>query len=80
MELDLLSTAEEIYKSISSDSLILNTEISLQLFSLYLQQGKAGEADQMIKNAVVLNPDYENVTELACAFLKNSRTGKAHWI
>ncbi|MBM7713115.1 tetratricopeptide (TPR) repeat protein [Bacillus thermophilus] len=73
MELDLLSTAEEIYKSISSDSLILNTEISLQLFSLYLQQGKAGEADQMIKNAVVLNPDYENVTELACAFFEEQQ-------
>lgn len=70
MELDLLSTAEDIYKSISSDSLILNTEVALQLFSLYLQQGKTEEADQMIKNAVVLNPDYQNVTELACAFFE----------
>lgn len=71
MELDLLSTAEDIYKSISSDSLILNTDVALQLFSLYLQQGKTGEADQMIKNAVVLNPDYQNVTELACAFFED---------
>src|SRR5690606_5359725 len=52
---------------------ILNTEVALQLFSLYLQQGKTGEADQMIKNAVVLNPDYQNVTELACAFFEDQQ-------
>ncbi|HBZ08555.1 MAG TPA: GTP-binding protein [Bacillus bacterium] len=67
-ELGFLSTAEDIYKSITTESLILNTEVALQLFTLYLEQRKYEEADQMIKNAVAIHPDYQNVTELACAF------------
>lgn len=69
-ELGFLRTAEDIYKSISAESLILNTEVALQLFTLYLEQGKNEEADQMIKNAVAIHPDYQNVTELACAFFE----------
>ncbi|VEF48988.1 P-loop containing nucleoside triphosphate hydrolase [Bacillus freudenreichii] len=72
-ELGFLSTAEDIYKSITTESLTLNTEVALQLFTLYLEQSKYGEADQMIKNAVVLNPDYQNVTELACAFFEERK-------
>ncbi len=69
-ELGFLSTAEDIYNSITTDSLILNTEVALQLFTLYLEQQKYPEADQMIKNAVAIHPDYENVTELACTFFE----------
>ncbi|MFD1707749.1 GTP-binding protein [Siminovitchia sediminis] len=72
-ELELLDTAEDIYKSITTDSLVLNTEIALQLFTLYLEQNKYEEADQMIKNAVAIHPDYQNVTELACAFFEERK-------
>ncbi|MDZ5473024.1 GTP-binding protein [Bacillus sp. 31A1R] len=65
IELDLLSTAEDLYNSISTDNLTLNTEISLQLFSLYIQRGKHDLAVKEIKKAVASNPDYPNVTEAA---------------
>lgn len=76
-ELGFLSTSEDIYKSITTESLILNTEVALQLFTLYLEQGKYEEADQMIKNVVVLNPDYQNVTELACAYFEDRKDWKS---
>ncbi|GIN74654.1 hypothetical protein J14TS2_51290 [Bacillus sp. J14TS2] len=69
-ELDLHDTAEEIYQSIKTDSLLLNTEIALQLFGLYVLQRNHDEAKQMILNAVLLNPDYPNVTKLARAFFE----------
>ncbi|MBS4179333.1 tetratricopeptide repeat protein [Lederbergia citrea] len=72
-ELELLDTAEDIYLSIKTDSLVLNSEITLQLFGLYLAQGKLQEADQMIKNGVILNPDYPNVTNLARAFFEKQQ-------
>ncbi|HLU23480.1 MAG TPA: hypothetical protein VKZ77_13530 [Bacillaceae bacterium] len=68
VESDILDTAENIYKSITTDSLILNTEINLRLFHLYVQQNKFNEANQMIKNAVVLDPDYRNVSKIAYSF------------
>ncbi|WP_062105808.1 tetratricopeptide repeat protein [Bacillus niameyensis] len=70
LELDLLDTAEEIYQSITTDSLVLNIEIALQLFGLYIMQNKTHEAKQMIQNAVILNPAYPNVTKLARAFFE----------
>ena len=70
LELELLDAAEDIYKAITTDSLILNTEVALQLFTLYIEQGKRQEADQMIKNAVILHPGYPNVTRLARAFFE----------
>ena len=41
LELELLETAENIYKSIKTDSLMLNTEVALQLFSFILNKEKA---------------------------------------
>ncbi|MEK3890136.1 GTP-binding protein [Bacillus sp. FSL K6-3431] len=70
-ELDLLETAEKIYQSIKTDSLTLNTEITLQLFGIYLAEQRKLDADQMIKQAVMINPDYPNVTKLARAFFED---------
>jgi tRNA U34 5-carboxymethylaminomethyl modifying GTPase MnmE/TrmE/tetratricopeptide (TPR) repeat protein len=67
-ELGMLPKAEEIYKSIATDSETLTTEIALKLFSLYSIQSKTDLAFQTIKEAVSLNPDYLNVTALARNF------------
>ncbi|WP_026582661.1 dynamin family protein [Bacillus sp. J33] len=69
-ELDLLSNAEDYYKSIEADSDVLKTEVLLQLFSLYIQRGKLEMAVESIKKAVSLNPDYPDVTELAREFFE----------
>ena len=39
-EMGMLTNAEESYKSIVTESMTLNTEVSLQLFSLYIEQGR----------------------------------------
>ncbi|MBS4209306.1 GTP-binding protein [Bacillus sp. FJAT-50079] len=70
LELELFETAENLYRSISTDSLTLNTEITLQLFELYLSEQRIAEADQMMKHVVVLNPSYPNVTTIARAFFE----------
>ncbi|MBS4198247.1 hypothetical protein KHA93_01050 [Bacillus sp. FJAT-49732] len=70
-ELDLYDTAANIYQTIKTDSLTLNMEITLQLFGVYLAQGKYSDAHQSILNAVNLNPDYPNVTKVARAFFEN---------
>ncbi|MGJ7919208.1 GTP-binding protein [Neobacillus sp. LXY-4] len=72
-ELELFSNAENIYKSIDSDSTTLKTEVLIQLFSLYIQEGKLGDAVQMIKQAVALNPDYPTVTQLAKLFFEEQQ-------
>ncbi|MFO1442488.1 GTP-binding protein [Bacillus sp. Bva_UNVM-123] len=69
-ELQLHSTAEEIYKTVQTDSAMLQTEVLLQLFSLYIEQGKHEEAVVAIKRAVDLNPDYPDVTVLARAYFE----------
>lgn len=69
-ELGLLPTAEEIYKSITTDDLTLHTEVSLQLFSLYIERGKLELATEVIKETISLNPDYPNVTSLAQTFFE----------
>jgi tetratricopeptide (TPR) repeat protein len=69
-ELDLLSNAEDFYKSIETDSEVLKTEVLLQLFSLYIQRGKLELAVESIKEAVRLNPDYPDVTDLARGFFE----------
>ncbi|WP_257958567.1 GTP-binding protein [Bacillus sp. V3-13] len=68
--LEILSTAENIYKSVQTDNVILKTEVFLQLFTLYIQQGKLDSATKVIKEAVALNPDYPNVTEIARTFFE----------
>ncbi|PLR96922.1 dynamin family protein [Bacillus sp. T33-2] len=71
-ELGLLTTAEDIYKSVHTESLVLKTEIALQLLSVYIEQGKRDEAVNVIKGAVALNPEYPNVTGLARAFFEEN--------
>ena len=38
-DLELYSDAEAIYKSIFSEAMTLNSEVLIQLFSLYIQEG-----------------------------------------
>lgn len=76
-ELELHKTAEDIYKSIISDSIILNTEIGLQLFSLYIVQNNLAAAFKVIKKVVDLNPDYPNVTEIARDFFEEQQDWKS---
>lgn len=78
-ELGLLSTAEDIYTTISTDNATLNTEVALQLFSLYFERGKTDAAISTIKRTIAANPEYPNVTEIARAFLKDSRIGIMLW-
>ena len=68
LELDLLPTAEEIYKSIKTENVTLNTEISLQLLTLYMVREKHEQANRVVKKVVALNPDYPNVTTIARSF------------
>jgi tetratricopeptide (TPR) repeat protein/GTPase SAR1 family protein len=76
-ELGQLSTAEEIYKSIETDSSVLQSEVALQLFALYIDQGRLEKADQVIKKAVSFNPDYPNVTDIARAFFEKHKDWKS---
>jgi tetratricopeptide (TPR) repeat protein len=72
-EIELFATAEEIYKLIVSDSPTLNTEIAIKLFTLYQHEGKLESAVNMIKQAVLINPDYSNVTEIARMFFEEHK-------
>jgi tetratricopeptide (TPR) repeat protein len=76
-KLELYKTAEDVYKSITTDSVILNTEIGLQLFSLYIEQGNLESAFKVIKKVVHLNPDYPNVTEIARDFFEEQQDWKS---
>jgi tetratricopeptide (TPR) repeat protein len=77
VDLGLFAHAEDLYTGIVTESLILNTEISLQLFFLYTKLGKLEKADNMIKWAVSLNPDYPTVTELARNFYEEHKDWKS---
>jgi tetratricopeptide (TPR) repeat protein len=76
-ELGQLSTAEEIYKSIDTESSVLQSEVALQLFSIYIDQGRLEKADQVIKKALSFNPDYPNVTDIARAFFEKHKDWKS---
>ncbi|MCS0542820.1 hypothetical protein NXY55_22860, partial [Aeromonas veronii] len=67
-ELGLLSNAEEVYGSIISTNKILTSEVSLSLFSLYLEDNKIDAAYRVIQEAVESNPDYPNITTVAKHF------------
>lgn len=71
MELGLLDYAEKYYKEVDTDSLPLQSEVLLQLFSLYIQQGNQERAVAAIKDAVALNPDYSDVTEIARRYFED---------
>lgn len=75
-ELQLLSTAEDIYKAIQTESDVLKIEVLLQLFSLYLERGKLELAVEAIKQAVLLQPDYPDVTDIARAFFEEHKDWK----
>ncbi|GER66787.1 GTP-binding protein [Weizmannia acidilactici] len=71
-ELGLTGMAEEIYKTIQTDSMILKTEVALQLISLYIEEQKHEQAVQTIKQTVAMNPDYPNVTKIARAYFEKN--------
>ncbi len=70
-ELAMYANAEELYKSIETESIILNTEVGLQLFALYIKLNKTEMADKTIKKVVKLNPDDSQVTEIARSFFES---------
>ncbi|MFB1050632.1 tetratricopeptide repeat protein [Paraliobacillus sp. JSM ZJ581] len=71
MELGLLEDAEGLYRQVNTSSLALQSEVLLQLLSLYVQQGNQIKAVSTIKEAVTLNPDYPRLTEIAQAYLED---------
>jgi tetratricopeptide (TPR) repeat protein len=71
--LGLLSTAEDLYCAINTNDLTLNTEVALQLFSLYIERGKLDLALSVIKKTIAINPDYPNVTEVARTFFEEQQ-------
>ena len=72
-ELEMRSTAEELYKSIVSENLVLRAEVALQLFTLYIEEERFDLASETIKNLVSFHPDYPNVTELARSFFDSQK-------
>ncbi|MYL56734.1 hypothetical protein GLW20_04385 [Virgibacillus halodenitrificans] len=71
VELGLLEEAEGLYLQVDSPSLVLKSEVLMQLFSLYVQQGNQRKAVSTIKEAVSLNPDYSRVTEIAQTYFED---------
>ncbi|MEH7381388.1 GTP-binding protein [Bacillus sp. JJ1533] len=67
-ELGLLSNAEEVYGSIISKNKILTSEVSLSLFSLYLEDQKIDAAYRVLQEAIDGNPDYPELTSIAKRF------------
>lgn len=72
VQLDLLELAEDIYKEVKTDSIVLKMEVLMQLFDLYKKLNKREQATEAIKNAVNLLPDYNFVTEDARQFFEES--------
>jgi len=73
LELEEYSTAESFYKSIITDSELLTTEISLQLFTLYFQKGNHEMALDIIKGLTISNPDYSNITNIAKTYYEEQQ-------
>lgn len=72
-ELGQYSKAENIYNTTKTENITLNTEVALQLFSLYIEQGKLSDAFKIIKKGVSLNPDYPNITKIARTFYEEQQ-------
>ncbi|MGN1400794.1 MAG: dynamin family protein [Bacillus sp. (in: firmicutes)] len=72
-ELELASTAIDGYKAIETDNIVLQTEIALKLFEIYLKEQKNELAVNYIKKAVAIHPDYEKITEVAQLFFEQSK-------
>ncbi|KAB2331126.1 GTP-binding protein [Cytobacillus depressus] len=75
-ELDLLSSAEDLYQTIHTESDVLKTEVLLQLFATYIARGKLDSAGESIKEVIAFNPDYKNVTSLAQEFFEEHQDWK----
>ncbi|MGN1386863.1 MAG: GTP-binding protein [Bacillus sp. (in: firmicutes)] len=71
-ELDLYPTAIETFKSIVTENNLLNTEIALKLFQIYVEEEKQDLATDYIKQAVTLDPDYPKVTNIARYFFEQN--------
>ncbi|UOQ84448.1 GTPase domain-containing protein [Gracilibacillus salinarum] len=72
-KMNLLAISEDIYNAVETDSEVLQTEVLLQLFSLYIQLDNCAKAVATIKQAVDLNPDYPDVTEMARLFFEEQQ-------
>ena len=72
LELEQYELAEELYRSIETDSLVLQMEVKLPLFNLYYNAERMVEADKVIKEALDLNPDYPNLTKIARLFFEEN--------
>lgn len=70
LEMGLLEHAEKFYKEVDTTLVALKSEVLLQLFSLYIQQGNQEMAVDTIKKAIKLEPDYSRVTELAKGYFE----------
>src|SRR5690606_238900 len=70
LEMGLLEHAEKFYKEVDTTSVALKSEVLLQLFSLYIQQGNQEMAVDTIIKAIKLEPDYSRVTELAKGYFE----------
>ncbi|MFS0880318.1 hypothetical protein CHH83_04175 [Bacillus sp. 7586-K] len=66
--LGLLSAAEEKYLAIATDDVPLKIEVALKLFTLYQEIDKYENAYETIKNAILLDPDYPQLTKIARSF------------
>ncbi|MFV2048876.1 GTPase domain-containing protein [Metabacillus sp. YM-086] len=71
-QLGLLSAAEDMYNSIETSEDTLKSEVALKLFFLYKERGKMEHAYETIKKAVLLDPDYPNVTRVARDFYEEN--------
>lgn len=70
MEMGLLEEAEKFYMGVQTKSVILKSEVLLQLFSLYIEQDQLEKSVETIKKAVELNPDYSYVTKVAKTYFE----------
>lgn len=71
MEMGLLGDAENFYLGVQTESVILKSEVLLQLFSLYIEQDQLEKSVETIKKAVELNPDYSYVTKVAKTYFED---------
>lgn len=75
-QLGNLKEAEEAYASVSSNEKVLDIEIALQLFSLYVETNNREGAYEQIETALKLDPDYLGVTEMAKQFYEEQNDWK----
>jgi GTPase SAR1 family protein len=74
--LGMLSSAEDVYTTISTESTVLTIEVSLQLFHLYIERNKLKSAYRIIEKALNINPDYPLVSQLAKSFYEEQQDWK----